>query len=55
MYRLLTPGFCVLMQTIRTFLAKAFGVSFAIASGLFAGKEGPFVVRCDGASHKFMN
>ncbi|GAX79335.1 hypothetical protein CEUSTIGMA_g6776.t1 [Chlamydomonas eustigma] len=31
------------LLTIRTFLAKAFGVSFAIASGLFAGKEGPFI------------
>ena len=27
----------ILTQTIRTFLAKAIGVSFAIASGLFAG------------------
>ena len=31
------------LLTIRTFLAKSIGVSFAIASGLFAGKEGPFI------------
>lgn len=35
-------------QTLRTFLGKAFGVSFAIGSGLFAGKEGPFIVSAHG-------
>ncbi len=31
------------LLSIRTLLAKTFGVSFAIASGLVAGKEGPFI------------
>jgi len=31
------------LLTLRTFLAKSFGLCFAIASGLFAGKEGPFI------------
>eukprot|EP00798_Chlamydomonas_sp_ICE-L_P018730 gene18730-25261_t len=31
------------LLTIRTLIAKAFGVSFSIASGLFVGKEGPFI------------
>lgn len=40
-----------LPQTLRTFLGKAFGVSFAIGSGLFAGKEGPFIVSAHGCTH----
>ncbi|KAF5832785.1 chloride channel [Dunaliella salina] len=31
------------LLSIRTLIAKSFGVSFSIASGLVAGKEGPYI------------